>query len=122
MQGHDYAVKKVAWSPHLSDVLLSGGYDMTVRVFEDGSKISGPDDDDAAAATGFGNDESAMKGETVMGACMGTMNSHTEFINGLDWCLFGAEGWCASVGWDERVLVWDARECMTGGGKGMGLG
>jgi peroxin-7 len=43
---------------------------------------------------------------------MGRMGRHTEFVTGVDWCLFGAEGWCASTGWDERVLVWDARAIM----------
>ncbi len=37
------------------------------------------------------------------------MGRHTEFVTGVDWCLFGAEGWAASCGWDERVCVWDAR-------------
>lgn len=43
---------------------------------------------------------------------IGRMNRHTEFTTGVDWCLFGAEGWCASCGWDERVAVWDVREFM----------
>lgn len=38
---------------------------------------------------------------------IGRMDRHTEFAMGVDWCLFGAEGWCATCGWDERVLVWD---------------
>lgn len=44
---------------------------------------------------------------------MGRMGRHTEFVMGVDWCLFGAEGWCASVGWDERLLVWDVRAIMS---------
>ena len=40
------------------------------------------------------------------------MDRHTEFATGVDWCLFGAEGWCASTAWDERVLVWDVRAVM----------
>lgn len=43
---------------------------------------------------------------------LGRMGRHTEFVMGVDWCLFGAEGWCASVGWDERLLVWDVRQVM----------
>ncbi len=43
---------------------------------------------------------------------MGRMGAHTEFVMGVDWCLFGAEGWCASCGWDERLLVWDVRALM----------
>ncbi|KAI9893959.1 MAG: peroxisomal targeting signal 2 receptor [Vezdaea aestivalis] len=95
LEGHGYAVRKVAWSPHLADLLLSGGYDMSVRVWRDGS------------AKGVEGGAGAIGGE------VGRMSSHTEFVAGLDWCLFGAEGWCASAGWDERLLVWDVRSCMA---------
>lgn len=30
--GHEYAVRKVQWSPHRPDLLASGSYDMTCRV------------------------------------------------------------------------------------------
>ncbi|KAM4056846.1 peroxisomal targeting signal 2 receptor [Hirsutella rhossiliensis] len=96
MQGHDYAVRRLAWSPHASDVLISASYDMTVRLWNDGStmpQLSGP-------GTGAGRQ-------------MGLMNRHTEFVTGVDWCLFGAGGWVASVGWDERVLLWDANTLMA---------
>jgi peroxin-7 len=43
---------------------------------------------------------------------LGSMDAHTEFVTGVDWCLFGAEGWVASTAWDERVLVWDVRTIM----------
>lgn len=85
--GHEYAVRDVAWSPHLGDCLLSASYDMTCRVWRDGS--------------GGGK-----SGE------VGRMGRHTEFVMGVDWCMFGAEGWAASVGWDERVCVWDVRGVM----------
>lgn len=84
LHGHQYAVRKLAWSPHLSDVLISGSYDMTVRVWSD-----------------------ASVGE------LGSMTAHTEFTTGVDWCLFGAEGWCASTAWDERILVWDAKTIIS---------
>ena len=45
----------------------------------------------------------------AMGSELGRMGDHTEFVMGVDWCLFGSEGWCASVGWDESLLVWDVR-------------
>ncbi|KAL2208834.1 peroxisome targeting signal type 2 receptor [Sarocladium strictum] len=96
LQGHDYAVRRLAWSPHASDVLISASYDMTVRLW---------------------NDASRRQAEPAMGARagmqMGIMNRHTEFVTGVDWCLFGMGGWVASVGWDERVLLWDSNMLMT---------
>ncbi|POR37536.1 Peroxisomal targeting signal 2 receptor [Tolypocladium paradoxum] len=96
MQGHDYAVRRLSWSPHARDVLISASYDMTVRLWNDGSaQPQGP-------VTG-----------TRAGRQMGIMNRHTEFVTGVDWCLFGVGGWVASVGWDERVLLWDANMLMA---------
>lgn len=97
MQGHEYAVRRLAWSPHAADVLISASYDMTVRVWNDGS--AAPPDPSSPVKTG---------------RQLGLMNRHTEFATGVDWCLFGAGGWVASVGWDERVLLWDALALMQG--------
>jgi len=100
LTGHDYAVRRVAWSPHLSDLLLTASYDMSCRVWTDGQAIGvGQDSLQGQAAPGFGKE-------------LGRMDQHTEFATGVDWCLFGAEGWCASTAWDERVLVWDVRAVM----------
>jgi peroxin-7 len=102
MVGHDYAVRKVSWSPHLSNVLLSGSYDMTCRAWTDQSPPGA-----------IGDVDSMHAGPSpVMGAELGRMGQHTEFVTGVDWCLFGSEGWCASVGWDESVYVWDVRAVM----------
>ncbi|KAI9692807.1 MAG: peroxisomal targeting signal 2 receptor [Bogoriella megaspora] len=98
LQGHDYAIRRLTWSPHLSDLLLSASYDMTCRVWTDGSK----------EAESAGPDPFFFGG----GKELGRMGRHTEFVTGVDWCLFGAEGWCASCGWDERLLVWDVRGIM----------
>lgn len=94
LPGHDYAVRKLAWSPHVSDMLLSASYDMTCRVWTDGTPSP---------------NKSQNGGE---GREMGRMDQHTEFVVGVDWCLFGAEGWCASCGWDEKVLIWDVASVM----------
>lgn len=102
LQGHEYAVRKIAWSPHLSDVLLSASYDMTSRVWSDGSNANG-------GAVQGGVLGGAHPG---MGRQLGSMGRHTEFVTGVDWCLFGAEGWCATVSWDKRLLVWDVRAFM----------
>ena len=99
LPGHEYAVRRLSWSPHLSDVLLSASYDMSCRVWTDGSTM------------GVGGGK--MAGNVNQGGReMGKMDGHTEFAMGVDWCLFGAEGWCATCAWDERVLVWDVREFM----------
>lgn len=87
MTGHEYAIRRVAWSPHLADTLLSASYDMTCRVWSDG--------------------ENGVDGREV-----GRMGRHTEFAVGVDWSMFGQEGWAASVGWDELLCVWDVREAM----------
>lgn len=102
LPGHDYAVRKVTWSPHLSDVLLSASYDMTCRVWTDGT------------AMGHGKEDGLVGDQLAFGAGreLGRMARHTEFVIGVDWCLFGSEGWCASCGWDERLLVWDVRAIL----------
>jgi peroxin-7 len=33
LHGHEYAVRKVQWSPHREDILASASYDMTCRVY-----------------------------------------------------------------------------------------
>lgn len=103
-------MRKVAWSPHLSDVLLSASYDMTCRVWTDAGDGVNKGPDGGGGGGRFGEE-------------MGRMGRHTEFVMGVDWCLFGAEGWCASCGWDERVAVWDVRSVMgPGGGERYGNG
>lgn len=97
--GHEYAVRRLAWSPHWGDVLASASYDMTVRVWSDGTGSS-------LAAPGVG---AAAVGN---GRMLGVMDRHTEFCAGVDWCLFGGEGWAASTGWDESVWVWDVGGIM----------
>ena len=102
LPGHEYAVRKLTWSPHLPDLLLSASYDMSCRIWSDGS-------------TGNGTEGGSVEPAGMVfggGKQLGRMDRHTEFVVGVDWCLFGAEGWCASCGWDERVLVWDVRAMM----------
>lgn len=90
MQGHDYAIRRLAWSPHARDVIITASYDMTVRLWNDGS--SQPQDPSVGPR---------------LGQQLGVMNRHTEFVTGVDWCLFGMGGWVASCSWDERVMLWD---------------
>lgn len=105
LPGHEYAVRRLTWSPHLSDVLLSASYDMTCRVWTDGSAMGA---DKGGQGDMLGAGDLAFGG----GRELGRMGRHTEFVMGVDWCLFGSEGWCASCGWDERVLIWDVRAVM----------
>ncbi|KAG7287891.1 hypothetical protein NEMBOFW57_007408 [Staphylotrichum longicolle] len=95
--GHEYAVRRLAWSPHASDVLASASYDMTVRVWSDASSAPQP-----------------QPNTIPVGNQLGVMNRHSEFATGVDWCLFGTGGWLASAGWDQRVLVWDAHTLLRG--------
>ncbi|KAH6659493.1 WD domain-containing protein [Truncatella angustata] len=101
MTGHDYAIRRLAWSPHARDILISASYDMTVRVWTDGSTMSGPHEGSSPIKPGVQ---------------LGVMNRHTEFVVGVDWCLFGVGGWVATVGWDERVLLWDSNNLIRGRG------
>lgn len=94
LEGHGYAVRRLAWSPHLAHTLMSASYDMTCRMWSDGF--------------------AAGEGDTAeLGKELGRMERHTEFAVGVDWCLFGNEGWAASVGWDERLFVWDVRRFLV---------
>ncbi|KAI9825695.1 MAG: peroxisomal targeting signal 2 receptor [Thelocarpon impressellum] len=101
LAGHDYAVRKIAWSPHLPDLLLSASYDMTCRAWTWAT--------DGSAAATLPPMTPSGPALSLGGRELGRMPAHTEFVTGVDWCLFGAEGWCASCGWDERLLVWDVR-------------
>lgn len=76
-------------------MILSASYDMTCRVWTDGSETKNP-------TTSTGEEKQ-----------IGVMDAHTEFAMGVDWCMFGQPGWCASCGWDERVLVWDVYASMN---------
>ncbi|RMZ82641.1 hypothetical protein DV738_g1653, partial [Chaetothyriales sp. CBS 135597] len=104
LQGHTYAVRKLAWSPHLPDLLLSASYDMTCRVWTDGGG-------ETASLPGGGSPiPPPPGGPGGVARELGQMGVHTEFATGVDWCLFGSEGWAASCGWDSLVCVWDVRQ------------
>ncbi|KAI0403925.1 WD repeat domain-containing protein [Xylaria palmicola] len=90
MIGHDYAVRRLAWSPRSASMLISASYDMTVRLWSDDTTMD------------------SMSPRPLLSERIGVMNRHTEFVTGVDWCLFGKGGWVATAGWDERVLLWDA--------------
>lgn len=86
---------------------------MTCRVWTDGSAAdsNSPMGGDPLPFSGNSSGGSGGGGGNG-GRELGCMGAHTEFVMGVDWCLFGSEGWCASCGWDEKLLVWDVRTCM----------
>ncbi|KAL2023014.1 hypothetical protein VTK56DRAFT_3924 [Thermocarpiscus australiensis] len=111
LRGHEYAVRRLAWSPHAADVLASASYDMTVRVWSDGS--SSPPPLVPQPTTNINNNNNNAANTIIpAGTQLGVMNRHAEFVTGVDWCLFGNGGWLASAGWDQRVLVWDAHTLL----------
>lgn len=101
--GHDYAVRKIAWSPHAPELLLSASYDMSARVWEDSSALKQP------------MQLSNMRQRGPNTGLRAVWDKHTEFVVGCDWSLWGAEGWVCTVGWDEMVWVWDVRSAKLQG-------
>lgn len=87
--GHDFAIKRVTWSPYDSDKLMSSSYDMSVKIWKD-QPIAAP------GRRMFHGD-----------ALLNNFTRHREFVMGCDWSLW-ARGYVASVGWDEMVYVWKA--------------
>lgn len=95
--GHEYAVRKVAWSPHSADVLASAGYDMTARVWAIESATLGSQRP-GGMGTPFG--PGGMGG----GRMVRLHQEHTEFVVGLAWGLY--EDTLASCSWDQEVHLW----------------
>ncbi|GAA6008508.1 Pex7p [Rhodotorula paludigena] len=94
--GHEYAVRRVAWSPHSAGVLATASYDMTSRVWSV----------DAAAAGGGAGGGMAFSAQGGMGARMERVwDRHTEFVVGCAWSLW-EEGTVASCSWDQEVHLW----------------
>ncbi|KAF8315337.1 WD40 repeat-like protein [Clavulina sp. PMI_390] len=79
LHGHEYAVRKVQWSPHRPDVLASASYDMSCRIW---STAPNPQ----------------------MAALRAIHDPHTEFVAGCAWSLYN-EGMLASCSWDHSVHV-----------------
>jgi len=79
LPGHEYAIRKVQWSPHRADVLATASYDMTCRVWS----------------------TSPPAGRTPL---LHIHDPHTEFVVGCGWSLY-EEGVLASCGWDSRLNV-----------------
>ena len=89
--GHDYAIRRVAWSPHAADVLASAGYDMTCRTW----KIDG-----------LAQQPLPPPGQGMAIPRMTDLyDQHREFVIGLAWSLFEA-GVLATVSWDQECHIY----------------
>ncbi|KAE9591343.1 putative transcription factor WD40-like family [Lupinus albus] len=77
LNGHGYAVRKVKFSPHSRNLMVSCSYDMTVCAWD----------------------------FMVEDALVSRYDHHTEFAVGVDMSVL-VEGLIASTGWDELVYVW----------------
>ncbi|KAM7263161.1 hypothetical protein ACFE04_000844 [Oxalis oulophora] len=77
LNGHGYAVRKVKFSPHRRNLMMSCSYDMTVCEWD----------------------------FMVEDALVWKYDHHTEFAVGIDMSVL-VEGLLASTGWDELVYVW----------------
>ncbi|AGO13684.1 AaceriAGL190Wp [[Ashbya] aceris (nom. inval.)] len=96
MQGHSLAVRKVAWSPHHSNRLISTSYDMTCRAWHD--LADGP----GGQHSGRTNNSDPQRG------CSYIFTKHSEFVFGADWSLWGQPGYVATTGWDGQICAWYA--------------
>ena len=94
--GHEYAVRKVQWSPHRPDILASASYDMTCRVYVPSLSLSG---DKLMISSRWTTDPAA--GQTQL---LYIHDPHTEFVVGCAWSLYD-EGILASCGWDSKLNV-----------------
>lgn len=78
LHGHQYAVRRLRFSPHSESVLASCSYDMSVAVWN------------------LDSDQNPL---------MRRYADHSEFVVGLDFNLFD-EDKLLSCGWDENVFLW----------------
>ncbi|KAF9006103.1 peroxin 7 [Cyathus striatus] len=79
LPGHEYAVRKVQWSPHRAEILATASYDMTCRVWN----------------------TAPPPGHTQL---MHIHDPHTEFVVGCGWSLY-EENVLATCSWDSRLNV-----------------
>ncbi|KAM0749288.1 WD40 repeat-like protein [Meredithblackwellia eburnea MCA 4105] len=94
--GHEYAVRKVAWSPHSADIIASASYDMTARVWGiDTANAGGPAPQSQFGSAGMGQGARLLR----------IHQDHTEFVVGLAWSFF-EDGVVASCSWDQEVHLW----------------
>lgn len=91
--GHEYAVRRVACSPHSATEVASASYDMTGRVWS-----LAPD----AVST-----QPRQPGNMTTGRLGRVHDLHSEFVVGLSWSLYDP-GAIATASWDQEIHVWRA--------------
>lgn len=94
--GHEYAVRKVQWSPHQADILASASYDITCRM-----SVVLPERSLSMLLILF-----LLRWSTNpppgRPQLMQIQDGHTEFVVGCAWSLYDA-GMFASCSWDSRI-------------------
>lgn len=91
--GHDYAIRRVAWSPHAADVIASSGYDMTARTW----KVP-------AVSSQQPGGLAPLNDGGLGGICTDIYADHREFVVGLAWSLY-EPGVLATASWDQECHV-----------------
>lgn len=96
LPGHEYAVRKVQWSPHRADILATASYDMTCRVYVLWLcyKLIG-----SFMPCSWNTNPTPGQPQLLY-----IHDPHTEFVVGCAWSLYD-EGVLASCGWDGRLNV-----------------
>jgi peroxin-7 len=98
LHGHEYAVRKVQWSPHRADILASASYDMTCRVYAPPScRCMFP----VLTIISSRWTTAPTPGQTQL---LYIHDPHTEFVVGCAWSLYD-EGVLASCSWDSKLNV-----------------
>lgn len=101
LAGHSGSVLSVSWHPHGENILVSGGSDGAVRIWDvrrSASSLGVLDVDDAIGVAGYdGKGTGARRRERG--------KSHNGPVNGLSWTEDGR--FLVSAGHDERMRVWD---------------
>jgi len=103
LPGHEYAVRKVQWSPHRADILATASYDMTCRMYVPCVLLSVHVWLTALSLPCSWSTSPVPGGLNLLYI----HDPHTEFVAGCGWSLYD-EGLLASCGWDGRLNVFRA--------------
>lgn len=86
--GHEYAVRRVKWSPFFRSHLLTCSYDKTVRVWNP-----------------------VLEAQNGVFHCVHTISHHSEFVYGLDYSMH-VPGQIADCSWDRTLKVYRVGSLM----------